>query len=289
MNPEIIYSNFRDEALAHMFSAEQYETFVAMPFRNRFSYHPDIILNQAIQKAAAEANKNRGDQLKEFLMPQTVAGKPPTANVITEDIVKSILFSHFFIADLTGGNGGVLIETGIAMSFKSNTQIILITQDPLDQLHFDIRNNRVISYNPDGKTEEISEAFLAAAQSFENDRERYVTQVSKSLSKDAILTLDCYASWYQSKESAQGQPGLFYPERMPRFFTNAYGDQAINMFQLTLLELYQKRMIWTDYSLRKNDSGGRHHAWAVHVTKIGWLLIKYLWPHYTDRYCERII
>jgi len=88
MNPEIIYSNFRDEALAHMFSAEQYETFVAMPFRDRFSYHPDIILNQVIQKAAAEANKNRGDQLKEFLMPQTVAGKPPTANVITEDIVK---------------------------------------------------------------------------------------------------------------------------------------------------------------------------------------------------------
>jgi len=95
MNPEIIYTDFRDEALAAMFSSDQYSTFVAMPFRDRFSYHPDAILQQVIQKAAVEANENRGDQIKEFLMPQTVAGEPPTANVITEDIVKSILFSHF--------------------------------------------------------------------------------------------------------------------------------------------------------------------------------------------------
>jgi hypothetical protein len=283
MNPEIIYTNFRDEALADMFSSDQYRTFVAMPFRERFSYHPDIILERVIHKAAAEANENRGDQLKEFLMPQTVAGEPPIANVITEDIVKSILFSHFFIGDLTGGNGGVLIETGIAMSFKSNTQIILITQDPLDQLHFDIRNNRVISYNPDGKTDEIKDAFLAAARSFENDRERYVTQVSRSLSIDATQTLHCYATWYQSKGSAKEQPGLWYPDRMPRFF-DRYGEHALTMFQLTLLELYQKRMIWTDHSIKKDK-----HFSAVHASKLGWLLIKHMWPDYTDSFCERII
>ena len=44
MNPEIIYTNFRDEALARMFSADEYNTFVAMPFRGRFSYDPDSIL-----------------------------------------------------------------------------------------------------------------------------------------------------------------------------------------------------------------------------------------------------
>jgi len=172
------------------------------------------------------------------------------------------------------------------MSFKSNTQIILITQDPLDQLHFDIRNNRVISYNPDGRTDEIRSAFLAAAQFFENDRARYVTQVSRSLSTDAIRTLHCYADWYQNKESAKRQPGLWYPHRMPRFFKEAYGEQALNMFQLTLLELYQKRMIWTDYSTKKDDKG---EHWAVHVTKLGWLLIKHLWPDYTDSFCKRII
>lgn len=288
MNPEIIYSNFRDEALADMFSAEQYSTFVAMPFRGRFSYHPEVILEQVIQRAAAEANHLRGDQLKEFQTPQTVAGEPPTANVITEDIVKSILFSHFFLADLTGGNAGVLLETGIAMAFKPNTKIILITQDPLDLLHFDIRNNRVISYNPNGRIEQIREAFLAAAQSFENDRARYVTQVSRSLSTDAIRTLHCYASWYQTRESANGQPGLWYPHRMPQFFQEDYTGQALNMFRLTLLELYQKRMIWTDYRTRRDESG-EQYAWATHVTKLGWLLIRHLWPNYTERYCARII
>jgi hypothetical protein len=288
MNPEIIYTNFRDEALAEMFSSEKYTTFVAMPFRERFSYHPSFILEHVIQRAAHEANNNRSQHLKEFQPSQTVLGQPPTANVITEDIVKSILFSHFFVADLTGGNGGVLIETGIAMSFKSNTQIILVTQDPLDELHFDIRNNRVISYNPDGKLDEIKDAFLAAARFFEIDRARYVTQVSRSLSTDAIRTLHCYANWYQNKETAKGQPGLWYPDRMPSFFQEAYGEQALNMFQLTLGELYQRRMIWTDYSTRK-DEKGEHHAWAVHVTKLGWLLIKNLWTHYTEKYCERII
>ena len=288
MNPEIIYTNFRDEALASMFSSEQYSTFVAMPFRERFSYHPNFILEQVIQRAASEANNKKVGNIKEFQSPQTVAGQPGTANVITEDIVKSILFSHFFLADLTGGNAGVLLETGIAMAFKPNTQIILITQEPLDLLHFDIRNNRVISYNPDGQIDEISEALLGAAESFEKDRALYVTQVSRSLSTDAIRTLHCYATWYQTKESANGQPGLWYPHRMPPFFKDAYKDQALNMFQLTMLELYQKRMIWTDYSTRKDEEGERH-AWAVHVTKLGWLLIKHLWPDYTEEFCDRII
>lgn len=288
MNPEIIYTNFRDEALAEMFSSNQYSTFVAMPFRDRFSYHPDYIIEHVIQRAASEANKHKGEHLKDFKPPQTILGEPPTANVITEDIVKSILFSHFFLADLTGGNAGVLLETGIAMAFKPSSKIILITQEPLDLLHFDIRNNRVISYNPDGQIEDIKKAFLAAAKSFENDRSRYVTQVSESLSRDAILTLYNYGSRYQTEEVISKQPGLFYPENMPQFFIESYKEQAINMFQLTLLELYRKRMLWTAYGYKTNEKGEKYHAWAVHATKLGWLLIKHLWPEFTDRYCQRI-
>jgi hypothetical protein len=287
MNPEIIYSNFRDEALARLFSADRYTCFAAMPFRGRFSYNPDTVLSNVIQRSAALANEERTGNLKIFCPPETTQKGPPTANVITEEIVKAILFSTFFIGDLTGGNPGVLIETGIAMSFKPTTQIILITQDPLDQLHFDIRNNRIVLYGPDGNIETIKQAFLAAGRSFENDRSRYVTQVSRGLSADAIQTLHCYAAWYQDERSARGQPGLWYPDRMPPAF-NRYNEQALNLFQLTLLELYQKRMIWTDYSSPQNDQGNFMHSWAVHCTKIGWLLIKHLWPQYTDRYCERI-
>lgn len=287
MNPEIIYTNFRDDALAEMFSSDQYSTFVAMPFRDRFSYHPNHILEHVIQRAADEANNSKSKQLKDFQIPQTVLGKPQTANVITEDIVKTILYSHFFVADLTGGNAGVLLETGIAMAFKPSTKIILITQEPLDLLHFDIRNNRVISYNPDGKIEDIRDAFLAAAQSFEDDRERYVTQVSESLSPDAILTLNFYGSLYQTEDIIDKQPGLFYRTNMPPHFEISYNDQALNMFQLTLLELYRKRMIWTDYSFRDTKEG-KKHFWAIHASKLGWLMIKHLWPEFTDKYCQRI-
>jgi hypothetical protein len=107
------------------------------------------------------------------------------------------------------------------MAFKPSSKIILIIQESLDILHFDIRNNRVISYNPDGQIEKIRDAFLAAAQSFENDRASYVTQVSESFSRDAILTLFHYGSWYQAKDVVSKQPGLFYPQNMPQFLTSA--------------------------------------------------------------------
>lgn len=287
MNPEIIYSNYRDEALAQLFSASTYSTFVAMPFQGRFSYNQKAILADVIQKGAAIANGSKDDVLKAFLPPETVQSAPPTANVITEDIVKSILFSTFFLADLTGANPGVLLETGIAMAFKSNTQIILITQEPLMDLHFDIRNNKVIDYNSDDHVNQIRNAFLSAAQSFEKDRKRYVTQVTRSLSTDAIRTLHAYAQWYQDESALNTQPGLWFPDRMPEFFKNAYGAQALNMFQITLLELLEKRMIWTDYSSQVIDNV-EQHSWATHATKLGWLLIKHLWPRYTDKYCQRI-
>ena len=179
MNPEIIYTNYRDEALAEKFSSGTYSSFVAMPLADHFSYHPKEVLENVIRQATTAANRERAGEIKEFLPPETARQIPGTANVITEDIVKKILSSHFFIADLTGGNAGVLIETGIAMAFKSNSQIILITQHSLEELHFDIRNNRVILYSPNGNIDEIKQAFLAAASNIELDRGKYVTQVSR--------------------------------------------------------------------------------------------------------------
>jgi hypothetical protein len=85
-----------------MFSSEQYLTFVAMPLRERFSYHPNDILEKVIQCAASEANRIKRSSIREFQMPQNMADKPGTANVITEDIVKEILFSHFLSLECEG-------------------------------------------------------------------------------------------------------------------------------------------------------------------------------------------
>lgn len=288
MNPEIIYTNYRDAALAEMFSADVYETFVAMPLSDKFSYHPRDILSNVISLSIIQANAEGDSTIKQFLDPKTALNIPGTANVITEDIVKKILFSHFFLADLTFGNAGVLLETGIAMAFKPNTQIILITQDSLENLHFDIRNNRVITYNPDGNIDLLKEAFLSAARNFEASRKEYVTQVSQNMNIDAIRTINWYATLYQNPDSKKGQPGLFAPGNMPPFFKGDYGEsQALVMFKLTLEELHNKRMLWTDYR-STIDGDKEYHSWAAHLTKLGWLVVKNLWPHLKSDNCERI-
>src|SRR5262249_192471 len=114
-----------------------------------------------------------------------------------------ILESHFFVADLTFANPGVLLETGAALGLKPTKQIILLLQGKTEELHFDIRNNRVIPYDRDGAVEEIAAAFSAAARAFEDDRQRYVESVTRSLSPEAIASLFCYALTQQPVRQQQ--------------------------------------------------------------------------------------
>lgn len=52
MNPERIYRQYRDDALACQITADKYFTFVAMPLNERFSYRPLQIYNEVILAAA---------------------------------------------------------------------------------------------------------------------------------------------------------------------------------------------------------------------------------------------
>ena len=180
MNPDRIYRQHRDDALARQVTASEYATFVAMPFGDRFSYRSKDVFERVICAAATRATE-RKEAARPFARPVRADDKPGLAGVITEDIVVDILESHFFVADLTFANAGVLLETGAALGLKSNNQIILLLQgDPRD-LHFDIRNNRVLRYDSDGAVEEIATAFISAARAFESDRQRYVESVTRSL------------------------------------------------------------------------------------------------------------
>jgi hypothetical protein len=166
MNPQRIYEQHRDDALASLITAERYKTFVAMPFRQRFSYRQKEIYENVIKAAAEKANA-LGLAERGFDPPKRTDDIGLPAAVITEEIVVQILESHFFMADLTNENPGVLLETGIALGLKANTQIILITQDNLTDLHFDLRNNNIISYNPPDAVETIGKALITCAQAFE--------------------------------------------------------------------------------------------------------------------------
>jgi hypothetical protein len=137
MNVERIYQRHRDDALAKQIASSNYFTFVAMPFRDTFSYRSKEIYSEVIQRAAAVAN--RKGAARKFDLPRRADEVSGQAIVITEEIIVSILECHLFVADITFHNAGVLLETGVALGLKPNGQIILLSQGTPEELHFDLR------------------------------------------------------------------------------------------------------------------------------------------------------
>ena len=56
MNPDRIWRELGSKALARQASASSYGVFVAMPFRNQFSYRSDDVFASIIVPAVARAN-----------------------------------------------------------------------------------------------------------------------------------------------------------------------------------------------------------------------------------------
>jgi hypothetical protein len=293
MNPDLIYREHRDDALASQVTAEEYTTFVAMPFGERFSYQSREVFNRVICAAAARATE-RGEAARPFARPVRGDDLAGVAGVITEDIIVKILESHFFVADLTFANPGVLLEAGTALGLKPNGQIILLLQgDPGKDLHFDIRNNRVIPYDPDGKVEEIATAFIAAAGAFERDRQKYVESVTRSLSPEAIASLFCYALSQQPvlQQQSPGK-GLSIYRGLGDLYEKATSDTRVVM-HLSMRELIAKRLMFGAFEsfpltgdsllklLQSTESELERRAadaLRLHATELGWVVIKHFWP-----------
>lgn len=103
--------------------------FILMPFADEFSDVYEYLISDALQGAGYTVN--RADDIKS------------QSNIIG-DIVEGIVNSDLVVADLTGANPNVYYELGIAHAL--NKKVILITQE-IDELPFDLRSYRVISYN----------------------------------------------------------------------------------------------------------------------------------------------
>jgi hypothetical protein len=266
MNPYRIYRDEWAKALAIQTTAKKYTTFVAMPFFERFSYRSHQILNKVIRAAVDGANR-RGEAQRPFARPQRVA--PRGASVIDDDIVQGILESHFVVADVTFENAGVLLETGIALAMKPLRQIILITQGSFDDLHFDVRNNGVICYNPKQSLAELSEAFIGAARHFEQQAAHHIVEVRKRLSPDAIAVLN----WYGRIQREHGQVASLHDQQsLPTFFS---GDVGRIRFHGATSELRDKDLVWTHYAVGAIPEGD---AFGMHATELGWAVIENMWP-----------
>ncbi len=131
MNPERIYSQYQENALAKQITSTEYNIFVAMPFQERYSYPSRNIFKNIMNASVLKANSLSGTDRK-FSHPLRADDEPGTAGLITEDIIVRILECHIFLADITFQNPGVLLEIGISFGLKPNKQIVLITQDDLN-------------------------------------------------------------------------------------------------------------------------------------------------------------
>jgi len=265
MNPYRIYRDEWSQALAEQAGAASYSTFVAMPFKDTFSYRAQEVLSGVIQRAAEVANEAKRAK-RPFSEPVRV-DTPMGASVITEEIVRGILRSHLFLADVTFQNPGVILEVGIALATKPGRQVILITQGSPSELHFDLRGNMVISYSPSGSVDAIAEAFISAANHFEEQLEYYVGKVAGRLSPDAMKAL----KWYgivQQKNRANSlhsdDPGSYFA-----------GDDGILRFELATRELRERDLLWTHWIVGAFPGGD---AFGMHATELGWVLIGRFWP-----------
>ena len=88
-----------------------------MPFRDQFSYRSDRVFADVIEAAVAETRA--AGLTRQFAKPIRADKLTPNASEITDDIVEAILNSHFFLADLTLANQGVLVELGVALGIAT--------------------------------------------------------------------------------------------------------------------------------------------------------------------------
>jgi hypothetical protein len=103
--------------------------FVIMPFGEGFNEIYNLFISGALIEAGYDVL--RADDIR-------------SQQNILKDIVVSIVNSNLIVADLTGANPNVYYEVGLAHAFRK--QVILMTQE-IDDLPFDLRSYRVISYS----------------------------------------------------------------------------------------------------------------------------------------------
>jgi len=269
MNPDRLYSQYREDMLAKQITSDEYSIFVAMPFQERYSYPSRNIFEKIIEASVLTANSLL-ETGRKFAMPRRVDDEPGVAGVITEDIVVRILECHIFFADLTSQNAGVLLETGVAFGLKPNNQIILITQDDLNTLHFDLRNNRVIRYTDEDSTKQIGEALKSSVNSFEIDIKSYIHSIQKTLSPDSIMCLNYYG------RLRRDHPHDAYSLHLG-VAQHCLGElDAVGRFNNATRELLSRKLIWTDYSVGAIPGGD---AFGMHATELGWALIENMWSN----------
>ena len=274
MNVDSIYQLQRDDAFAAQFSADQYQTFVAMPFSNRGGYPEPRIKKMLLEDVHERANALLpvDGSKRKFAALRRVDGGPGGAVTITDQIATDILACHFFLGDLTGTNFGVVLETGIALALKPNGRVLLFTQDDSASLHFDLKVTNVNRYIEDSLVEQAAHALVGAAAVFEQEADKYIRLLSSQLTPDAIILLNTYGQLWRD---SPGFPPSLFAQKAAGGLEQFRGEGDRVAFHDCVRELSARRLLWTNYN--PNVPPGPD-AFGIHATKLGWRVIERLWP-----------
>lgn len=296
MDPDLIYSRYRDEAFAQQLTAKEYGVFIAMPFGDRFSYRTKAIYRDVFQAAAKKANElleaSPGECTKRrFGIPRRIDDHPQTSRDIGGEIAKAILHDHLVIADLSFANDGVMLEVGVALALKPTAHVILITQGNPSELHFDIKGNVIIPYSPTDGVGIIAVAMVAAVRDFECRRTEYLTHLSREISRDGIWLMNWYArcrtgQLFRKEDGTPIATSLYEdvgirafldpPEHDLRTASEAKKAEAMVRYQLAVRELLARRLLWTDYQAQTPAPG--IDSFSNRGTPLGWMFLEHKWP-----------
>ena len=158
---------------------EKKKVFVIMPFQDQF-FEVYEMLKMQFQEAFDFSNAN--DE-----------GNPQN---ILKDVVQPIYDADIIIADLTGLNPNVMYELGLAHTFNKKT--IIITQDDLNTLPFDLKQYRAKDYSTHFKKfAELVEFLKRMLEGAVDGSVSYSNPVKDFLAIEHIDAVD----WFKEKTS----------------------------------------------------------------------------------------
>ncbi len=140
--------------------------FVLMPFREEFTPVYSSLIKPVLESQGFDVA--RADEID-------------NTQPVMRDVVEGIWEADLIIADLTGFNPNVFLELGIAHTLRK--LIIHITQDPLENLPFDLRPLRVIRYY---------DRDFAQMKEFEATLNSYATRFHQGTLRGRGLVEDAY-------------------------------------------------------------------------------------------------
>jgi hypothetical protein len=259
MNPDRLYRQHRDDALADQAEARAYTVFVAQPFEESRRYSSRRVLGEVIVPAARAANAIAATGLRAFEDPRRVGG-PQGALELAEEIILHVLRCHIFIADLTLANPNVLLELGVAFGLKPTSQIVLLLDGEPSQLPFDIRGNNVLRYDDvANRVGSIAEALVNAGTAFETEYRRHVADLRRRLSSDAI--------WFMRHLALHGTVN---GDQTPTVF-HGPGDPRLR-YALAESELFRTRLVEMNHQPLTGSE-----SFATSLTHLGCRLIHDTW------------